>query len=103
MQSKHKCFVLERRYCKKYSQSETPFDVTLKIQTKAFGHAMRNAFGDDIGNFWELYLERRYSTDRWRGGKVRLVEDIEPSMTRIVKSGDLIIFCCYIVCVVVKF
>eukprot|EP00938_MAST-03A_sp_MAST-3A-sp1_P001384 g1384.t1 len=69
-------------YCKKYSQSETPFEITLKAQTLAFGTAMRNAFGDDIGNIWELYLKRRYMKDKWTGAKVRLVEDIDPSMTR---------------------
>ena len=41
---------------------------------------MRNAFGEDIGNIWELYLKRRYATDKWTGAKVRLVEDIDPSM-----------------------
>ena len=75
-------------YCKKYSQSDMPFEITLKAQTLAFGTAMRNAFGEDIGNIWELYLQRRYATDKWTGAKVRLVEDIDPSMTRTKHRAD---------------
>jgi len=60
-------------FCRPFTKDEMPWKTTLALQEKAFGVAMRAAFGADIGNVWEDYLTRRYSQDRYIGPKAHLM------------------------------